>query len=76
MNKTLLPLPAKQFGYTLQFLLTRATRTLAAMKKKEHYFCMEEIGTTAIKAKKTVPTNKHYIRNQQTDKTMKPTDKS
>ena len=59
MNKTLLPLPAKQFGYKLQFLLTRATRTLAAVKKREHYSCMEAIGTKAKKAKETVPTNKH-----------------
>ena len=66
MEKTLMPLPAKQFGYTLQFLLTRATRTLAAVKKREHYFCMEAIGTTAIMAKETVPTNKHYETNKQT----------
>ena len=43
MKKTLLPLPAKQFGYTLQFLLTRATRTLAAVKKGNIIFAWKQL---------------------------------
>ena len=63
MKKALLPLPVWLHA---SVPVDKGYKDAGRCEKREHYFCMEAIGTEAIKAKETVPTNKDYETNTQT----------
>ena len=63
MKNALLPLPVWLHA---SVPVDKGYKDTGRCGKRDHYFCMEAISTTAIKAKETMPTNKHYETNKQT----------